>query len=87
MLVRYFAAASAATGVEEEHLEVPPGTTLGTLERLLTERHPSAPDGELALAQVLTRCSFLRNGVATTDRSRVLDADDSIDVLPPFAGG
>lgn len=87
MRIRYFAAASSATGLEEETFELPEGTTLGGLEALLAQRHPTAPDGGMPLERVLTRCSFLRNGVATTDRSRVLEADDSIDVLPPFAGG
>jgi molybdopterin converting factor small subunit len=36
---------------------------------------------------VFARCSFIVNGVATTDRARVLDDGDSLDVLPPFAGG
>jgi molybdopterin converting factor small subunit len=87
MLVRYFAAARSATDIDQEHIDVPAGTTLGELENLLTLRHPVAPDGQAALGQVLTQCSFLRNGVATTDRSRVLSPDDAVDVLPPFAGG
>ncbi|WP_199241095.1 MoaD/ThiS family protein [Naasia lichenicola] len=104
MLIRYFAAASAATGIEEETLELERELTLGQLESLLGERHPGdagsanrstagsgGPSGRIggrrALSDVLTRCSFLRNGAATTDRSTVLAPTDSIDVLPPFAGG
>ncbi len=108
MLIRYFAAASAATGIEEETLELDRELTLGELERMLGERHPGDAGsangsaagvaagagsssrrigGRRALSEVLTRCSFLRNGAATTDRSVVLAPSDSIDVLPPFAGG
>lgn len=37
MLVRYFAAACAAAGVQEEHLDVPDGTTLdGLIAVMLT---------------------------------------------------
>ena len=87
MLIRYFAAASAATGVEEEILELDAPITLGELERTLQARHPGIPGGRRSLSDVLTRCSFLRNGSATTDRSTVLAPSDSLDVLPPFAGG
>lgn len=38
-------------------------------------------------AAVLARCSFLVNGVAVTDGSRLLQDGDAVDVLPPFAGG
>jgi molybdopterin synthase sulfur carrier subunit len=36
---------------------------------------------------VIAKCSFLVNGIAETDRSRVLIDGDTVDVLPPFAGG
>jgi molybdopterin synthase sulfur carrier subunit len=87
MLVRYFAAARAATGIDEEHLDVGEGMTLGDLEGMLALRHPAAADGQSPLGQVLPRCSFLRNGIATNDRARALSPDDRVDVLPPFAGG
>lgn len=75
--VRYFAAAKAATGKAEEHLEVPALTTIGDLLDELG-RAPAA---------VFARCSFILNEVATTDRSRLLADGDRLDVLPPFAGG
>lgn len=87
MLIRYFAAASAATGIEEETLDLPAAVSLGDLERILSGRHPGTISGRRALSEVLTRCSFLLNGVATTDRSTPLASTDSLDVLPPFAGG
>jgi sulfur-carrier protein len=36
---------------------------------------------------VIAKCSFLVNGVAETDRSRALGDGDTVDILPPFAGG
>lgn len=70
-------------------------TTLGTVLEHLTARAPAtAPvsDGPLlrrtsSLGTVLTRCSFLVNGVSEQDRARALRPGDELDVLPPFAGG
>lgn len=93
MQVRFFAAAAAATGVEEQHIDVAAhsGTrafTLADLSALLVAHHPaSASSHAPALEQVLTRCSFLLNEVATRDLSAVLEQSDVVDVLPPFAGG
>ena len=75
--VRYFAAAKAATGVGEETRDLPAGATIGGF----------LDDLGSTSAAVFARCSFIVNGVATTDRARVLDDGDSLDVLPPFAGG
>ncbi|MEO6828055.1 MAG: MoaD/ThiS family protein [Microbacteriaceae bacterium] len=94
--LRYFAAAEAALGRPEEDLDVPVGATIqSVLSRLVPaelamasldqSRRPRVDQAHIA--QVLGRCSFLVNGVATGDRERVLHADDKIDVLPPFAGG
>jgi molybdopterin synthase sulfur carrier subunit len=77
--VRYFAAARAAAGLDEEIIGVAVGTTVGTLLNDLGSRHPD-------LAPVLARCTFLCDGVAVCDRGMtVLDAQ-TVDVLPPFAG-
>lgn len=38
-------------------------------------------------APVLAKCSFLVNGIAEPDTSRMLQEGDTVDVLPPFAGG
>jgi sulfur-carrier protein len=78
--VRYFAAARAAVGAESEELSVRCGTTVdGLVERL--------GSGNPELARVLTRCSFLCEGVAVRDRAQPLQPGSTIDVLPPFAGG
>lgn len=89
MLIRYFAAARAAAGVEEEHLELPDGTTLeGLINAVLAvERGTERPEGTLSLAGVIARSSFLRNEVSMRDRHAALGAGDVVDVLPPFAGG
>jgi molybdopterin converting factor small subunit len=35
----------------------------------------------------LTRCSYLRDGIAVRDETAALQPGDTIDVLPPFSGG
>ncbi|GLP79466.1 MoaD/ThiS family protein [Mycobacterium antarcticum] len=78
--VRYFAAARAAAGVEDETLSVASGTTVTDLLATLRTRGPK-------LAVVLDRCSFLCDGIAVRDVRRALETNQTIDVLPPFAGG
>jgi molybdopterin converting factor small subunit len=39
------------------------------------------------LANVLNRCSYLRGGIAVRDETTELRSGDTVDVLPPFAGG
>ncbi|WP_074713205.1 MoaD/ThiS family protein [Arthrobacter alpinus] len=93
MNVRFFAAAAAATGVEEHlvGLEALAGTTpftLADLAAVLVESYPvSASRHTPPLAEILPRCSFLLNEVSTRDLSTQLSAGDVVDVLPPFAGG
>jgi molybdopterin synthase sulfur carrier subunit len=36
---------------------------------------------------VLLRCSYLCDGVAVHDKAQPLHSGNTIDVLPPFAGG
>ncbi len=78
--VRYFAAAQAAAGLESETVTVPAGATVADLVDGLADRDPR-------LATVLGRCSYLRNGVAVRRRDIALSPGETIDVLPPFAGG
>ena len=88
MLVRYFAAARSAAGLDEEHHHLPPGSTLDDLlTALLAVERATPPAGTPPLARILTRSSFLRNETAVRDRSMTLGTDDTIDILPPFAGG
>jgi sulfur-carrier protein len=78
--VRYFAAARAAAGFDDEIVGVETGTTVGTLVRTLGERDPE-------LAKVLSRCSFLCDGIAVRNMAMTLGDAQTVDVLPPFAGG
>ncbi|MCV7244811.1 MoaD/ThiS family protein [Mycobacterium mantenii] len=78
--VRYFAAARAAAGVESETVVLRPGTTVSELVDRLAVRGSR-------LATVLTRCSYLRDGIAVRDETAALQSGDTIDVLPPFSGG
>lgn len=88
MNVRYFAAARAAAGVEEELFDLPAGTTVEALLRaVLDVERPAPPAGTPPLARLLARSSFLLNEVAVRDRTVLLSPDDVVDVLPPFAGG
>lgn len=79
VLVRYFAAASEAAGVQEQTLDVPPDGTLAWLRGyLVTTFGP-------AMAAAISNGSFLVDGIAKTDDAARIGA--KVDVLPPFAGG
>ena len=78
--VRYFAAARAAAGAESESVILRPGTTVADLVKRL-----AGPGTRLATA--LSRCSYLCDGIAVRDETKTLRSGDTIDVLPPFAGG
>jgi sulfur-carrier protein len=78
--VRYFAAARAAAGTETETVAVGTGLPLTALVGRLAERSPE-------LARVLLRCSYLCDGVAVRDKERDVRPGQTVDVLPPFAGG
>ena len=81
--VRYFGAAKAAAGVAEESLaiEPPASAILATVLDLARAAHGAE------FGRVLQRCSYLVREVAVHDLSAPLAQGDSIDVLPPFAGG
>jgi sulfur-carrier protein len=78
--VRYFAAARAAAGLEEESLELATGTTVAALAGILSTR-------DADLARVLARCSYLVDGIAVRSQTVALRNAQTVDVLPPFAGG
>jgi molybdopterin converting factor small subunit len=80
LTVRYFAAARAAAGAETEIVRVPPGTTVAGLVESLGVRGRE-------FAKVLQRCSFLCDEIAVRDEAQELSNGQTIDVLPPFAGG
>jgi sulfur-carrier protein len=78
--VRYFAAARAAAGVEAETVTLAPGATVADLVADLRTRSAT-------LSTVLDRCSFLCDEIAVRDDSKTLRTNQTVDVLPPFAGG
>ena len=78
--VRFFAAARAAAGTDSSAQTLQPGATVADLVREL-----SAQSEEMAL--VLRKCTFLCDGIAVRDSRTVLQANQTLDVLPPFAGG
>lgn len=78
--VRFFAAAQAAAGTDQTVVKLTDKATLADLENVLGQQNPE-------LADVLNRCSYLHESIAVRDRSRVLSSGDTVDVLPPFAGG
>jgi molybdopterin synthase sulfur carrier subunit len=78
--IRYFGAARAAAGVESETVTVEGGTSVADLAIRLGGQNPR-------LAAVLVRCSYLCDGVAVRDAATTMRTGQTIDVLPPFAGG
>ena len=78
--VRYFAAARAAAGADTQTVLVEPGTTAADLVAKLGNQNPR-------LAKVLMRCSYLCDEVALRDLDAPLRTGQTVDVLPPFAGG
>lgn len=81
VLVRYFASARAASGVDEEKVQLNAEASVGDLVAELRRTHPET------LPRVLDAASFLLDGVAVRDRTLTLTDGAMIDVLPPFAGG
>jgi molybdopterin converting factor small subunit len=86
VLVRYWAAARAAAGVDSETLEVDDGTTLRDVLDRVRKAHPDRP----RLSDVIGVCSVLvgERPVGSTDPADVpIRAGDTVELLPPFAGG
>ncbi|MBE1500556.1 molybdopterin converting factor small subunit [Amycolatopsis lexingtonensis] len=81
IVVRYFAAARAAAGVDEEKVQLPSGASVADAVSELRRLHPEG------LPRVLDAVSYLLDGVAVRDLGRVLVDGAELDVLPPFAGG
>ena len=84
VLVRYWAGARSAAGVAEETYPAP--TTLDRLLAAMVTRHRDRP----RLADVVAICSVLVGDrpVGTSDPAAVvLRPGDTVEMLPPFAGG
>jgi molybdopterin converting factor small subunit len=76
-LVNFYAASRAAAGVESAVID---GRTLGDVIESAIAEFPE-------LGKIIQRCSYLVNEVAAVDTELVISAEDSIDILPQFAGG
>ena len=84
--VRYWAAARSAAGVEVDLVPVSDHATLADVLTEVRRLHEAAP----RLAEILAVCSVLVGDqpVGAADPGSVLvRPGDSIEVLPPFAGG
>lgn len=76
--VRFFAAAAEAAATTEDLLDA---ATIGDLLAQLGARYGAE------FARILARCSLLVNGTRAADDAVPLAGSDTVDVLPPFAGG
>jgi sulfur-carrier protein len=82
--LRYWAAAREAAGTSEEPTAAP------DLAAALHDAVARRSERGVALARVLTRCSFLVDSVPVGRRdhaSVALPPGTVVEVLPPFAGG
>lgn len=79
LLVRYWAGARAAAGITEEYVMVPGNATVADVVEAVETLHPP-------LGPVLEVASLLLDG-RTARRDEPVAAAETIEVLPPFAGG
>lgn len=86
IMVHYWASARAATGVNEDRLDVDGPITLSEVRRRVLALHPDADN----LERVIAVCSVLLDdepvGKLDPDEVRV-HPGRSVEFLPPFAGG
>ncbi|MGL5823949.1 MAG: MoaD/ThiS family protein [Nocardioides sp.] len=85
VVVRYWAAARAAAGVESDTLSVAGPVSLAEVRQLVAARHRDS-----RLADVLKVCAVLVGDapVASAEPATVIIAAGStVEFLPPFAGG
>ena len=76
--IRFFAAAAEAAAADSARFDA---ATIGDLRAGLTHRYGAG------FERILGRCSLLVNGTRATDDAVPLSDSDTVDVLPPFAGG
>lgn len=82
--VRYWAAAKAAAGTAEEDLATEVPLTLAEVVRRCAELHPGR------LPDVLRACSTVvddRPMASSDPTSTMVDPGQTVEFLPPFAGG
>ena len=84
--LRYWASAKAAAGVEEDLLELDGPTTLAALREAARRLHAESP----RFARVLDTCSVLlgdRPVASEAAETVTVVPGDTVEFLPPFAGG
>ena len=84
--LRYWASARAAAGVEEDVLDIDGPVSLEALRERARGLHPGSP----RFSAVLETCSVLVGDrpVASEDPASVLvEPGQTVEFLPPFAGG
>jgi len=77
--VRYFASIREFTGLKEEQLEVPEGSTAEAVKREVQEIHTSL-EGQEGNILVAVNGSFV-------EPKRVLKVGDEVALFPPVSGG
>jgi molybdopterin converting factor small subunit len=85
-VLRYWASARAAAGVEEDVVDLDGPTTLAALRDRARELHPTSA----RFARVLDTCSVLVGDrpVGSADPGTVeVVPGETVEFLPPFAGG
>jgi len=86
VLVRYWAAARSAAGVDHESVPVAGPATLAEVLDAVRARHSDRP----RFGDVLTVCSVLVGDRPVGERDPetvVVRAGETVELLPPFAGG
>lgn len=84
--VRYWAGARAAAGTDSETVPLPDGASLATVIATVLERHRDRP----RFADVVAVSSMLVGDrpVGSVDPASVVpQPGDTVEILPPFAGG
>ncbi|TFC25680.1 MULTISPECIES: MoaD/ThiS family protein [unclassified Cryobacterium] len=76
--IRFFAAAAESAAADAAAVDA---ATIGDLRAQLTSLYGDE------FERILGRCSLLVNGTRATDDTVPLSGSDTVDVLPPFAGG
>jgi molybdopterin converting factor subunit 1 len=79
VLVRYFAAHKEITGIPEETVTVPDGTTVGGLLESLVERHPQL--------ESIRRDTMVSVNKGVGSSGIVLKEGDDVALFPPIQGG
>lgn len=77
--VRYWAGARDAAGVTQERVPATASTLIGEVLAEVSTRHPG-------INVILPACSVLLDGLRVDPSAAVGDAE-TVELLPPFAGG